>query len=88
MLIGGGTEMGFGYGGFDMGFGAFEIIFIIVFVIVIGSFIVTAVKGISTWNKNNQSPRLSVLAVVVSKRTEVTHHSHANASDATWSAWI
>lgn len=37
--------MGFGYGGFDMGFGAFEIIFIIVFVIVIGAFIVTAVKG-------------------------------------------
>ena len=38
--------MGFGYGGFDMGFGAFEIIFIIVFVIVIGSFIVTAVESV------------------------------------------
>ena len=75
--------MRFGYGGFDMGFGAFEIMFTIVFVIVIGTFIVTAVKGISTWNKNNQSPHLSVSAVIVSKRTEVTHHSHANAGDST-----
>lgn len=58
--------MGFDYGGFDMGFDAFEIMFTIVFVIVIGAFTVMAVKGISTWNKNNQSPRLSVLAVIVS----------------------
>lgn len=76
-------RMGFDYGGFGMGFGAFEVIFTIVFVIVIGMFVVTAVKGIGTWNKNNHSPRLSVAAAIVSKRTEVTHHSHANAGDAT-----
>lgn len=75
--------MGFGYGGFSMGFGVFEIMFIIVFIIVIGALIVTAVQGISTWNKNNRSPRLSVSAVIVAKRTEVRHHSHANAGDAT-----
>lgn len=75
--------MGFGYSRFDMGFGAFEAMFTIVFVIVIGVFVVAAVKGVSTWNKNNHSPRLSVSAVIVSKRTEVTHHSHANAGDAT-----
>lgn len=80
--------MGFGYGGFDMGFGAFEIMFTIVFVIVIGAFIVTAVKGISTWNKNNQSPRSSASAVLVSKRTEVTHHNHANCWRCDWCAWI
>ena len=35
-------------------------------------------KGISAWNKNNQSPRLSVPAVVVSRSGQsVTHHSHA-----------
>lgn len=72
-----------GYGGFDMGFGIFEVMFCIIFVMVIGFFIVSAVKGISTWDKNNHSPRLSVPAVLVSKRTEVTHHSHANAGDAT-----
>ncbi|MDO5336361.1 MAG: DUF2500 domain-containing protein [Eubacteriales bacterium] len=73
----------FGYGGFDMGSGAFEILFPTVFIIVIVGFIVITVKGIGTWNKNNHSPRLSVSATVVSKRTEVTHHRHANAGDAT-----
>lgn len=75
--------MGFGYSRFDTGFGAFEVMLTIVFVIVIGVFVVAAVKGVSTWDKNNHSPRLSVSAVIVSKRAEVTHHSHANAGDAT-----
>ena len=61
--------MGFGFG-FDM----FYIMFIIVFMLVIGTFIITAVKGIGQWNKNNNSPRLTVRAVVVSKRTDVSHH--------------
>ena len=41
-----------------------------------------AARGISTRNKNNHSPRLTVSAVVVSRRTKVSHHSHANAGDA------
>ena len=64
--------MGFGYG-FDM----FSIMFIIVFIIVIGMFGVTAIKGIGQWNKNNNSPRLTVPATVVAKRTNVSHHNHA-----------
>ena len=64
--------MGFGYG-FDM----FSIIFSIVFIIVIGMFVVTAIKGIGQWNKNNNSPRLTVPATVVAKRTNVSHHNHA-----------
>ena len=63
--------------------GGFEIMFTLVFVIIIGVFVVTAVKGLRQWNKNNQSPRLSVTASVVSKRTNVSHHSHLNAGDAT-----
>lgn len=59
--------------GFGM-FNAFGIMFTIVFVLVIGTFIVIAVKGISQWNKNNHSPRLTVPATVVAKRTEVSHH--------------
>lgn len=74
--------MGFWYGGFDMGFGIFEIMFFSVFVIFIIFFVAGAVKGIGTWNKNNHAPCLSVLAEIVSKRTEITHHSHANAGDA------
>lgn len=71
--------MGFGYGGFDTGFGVFEVIFFIVCALVIGTFIAIIVKGISTWNKNNNSPRLTVAAKIVSKRTNISHHSHTNA---------
>lgn len=69
--------MGFGFG---MGFDMFSIMFTIVFVLVIGTFIVTAVKGIGQWNKNNNSPKLTVPATVVSKRTNVTRHHHGGAN--------
>ncbi|HJB45504.1 MAG TPA: DUF2500 domain-containing protein [Candidatus Mediterraneibacter surreyensis] len=64
--------------GFDMGFGLFEIMFAIIFIIIVGTFIVAAVRGISTWNKNNHSPRLTVSAVIVAKRTDVSYHHHSN----------
>lgn len=75
--------MGFGMG-FNQGFGmfnAFGIMFTIVFVLVIGMFIVIAVKGIGQWNKNNHSPRLTVPATVVAKRTNVSHHRHGGVND-------
>lgn len=69
--------MGFGFG---MGFDMFGIMFTIVFVLVIGIFIVTAVKGIGQWNKNNHSPRLTVPATIVAKRTHVSRHHHGGAN--------
>ena len=33
------------------------------------------------WNKNNHSPRLSVPAAVVAKRTDISHSDAANAGD-------
>ena len=66
--------------GFGMGVDMFGIMFTIVFVLVIGTFIVTAIKGIGQWNKNNNSPRLTVPATVVSKRTNVTRHHHGGAN--------
>ena len=68
----------FGFSGFGTGFTIFQIMFTLVFVIVIGMFIVIAVKGISQWNKNNHSPRLTVPATIVAKRTSVSHHHHHN----------
>ena len=68
----------FGFSGFDTGFTVFQILFTLVFVLVVGMFIVTAVKGIGQWNKNNHSPRLTVPATVVAKRTNVSHHYHHN----------
>ena len=69
--------------GFGMGIDMFNIMFVLVFGIVIVMFIVTAVKGIGTWHKNNNSPRLTVEATVVSKRQNTSVHHHNNAGDAT-----
>ena len=71
------------FGSFGVGFGLFGAMFTVVFVIVVGIFIVTIVRGIGTWNKNNHSPRLTVTATVVSKRMNVSHHSHGMAGDIT-----
>ena len=65
--------MGFG---FNMGFGLFQIMFSLVFIFVFGMILVTAVKGISQWNRNNHSPQLTVPATVIAKRTNVSHHHH------------
>lgn len=56
----------------------FGLMFVIIFVIVVGTFFVTAVKGIRQWNKNNNSPSLTVPATVVSKRTHVSHRNGVN----------
>ena len=64
-------------------FQVFDIIFPIVFALVLGMIIFTLVQGIMTWHKNNQSPRLTVEATVVAKRMNVEHHNHHNATDAT-----
>lgn len=64
--------------GFGMGFDLFQIMFTLTFLLVIGMFIFTAVKGIGEWNKNNHSPRLTVPATVVAKRTNVSRHSGTN----------
>lgn len=48
----------------------------IIFVIVIGSILYSVFKGVGEWQKNEQSPRLSVPAVVTSKRIDVTKRSN------------
>lgn len=64
-----------------MGFGMFNVMFFLVFALIVGTFIVAAVRGISQWNKNNNSPRLTVEATVVTKRTNVSHHQHHHGTD-------
>lgn len=58
--------------------GGFEIIFFAMFGLILCMFVVTLVRGLSQWNKNNHSPRLSVGAVITGKRTSVSHHHHNN----------
>lgn len=62
-----------GFGMFDAGFTVFQIMFFLVFGIVLFVFISSAVTGLRRWNRNNQSPRLTVPASVVAKRTQVGH---------------
>lgn len=68
--------MGFGFG-FDLMSAVVPIFFLVVLAIIVMSF----AKGISQWNKNNHSPRLTVEATVVSKRAEVSHHHHGNVGE-------
>lgn len=72
-------SMGFGMGGFhSLMFTIVPIFIIVIFVAVVGMFVVTAVRGAMTWSKNNASPKLTVPARVVAKRTSVTHHHSQN----------
>lgn len=62
------------FGNFMFSFGP---IFIgIIFIIVIGGFLFALISGIKQWRKNEQSPRLSVPAIVKAKRTNVSRHTH------------
>ena len=62
--------------GFDVTFSIMRIMVPVIFVLVFGIIIVAMVRGIGEWNKNNHSPKLSVPAKVVSRRTAVSHHHH------------
>ena len=62
--------------GFGVTFSIMRIMVPVIFVLVFGIIIVAMVRGIGEWNKNNHSPKLSVPAKVVSRRTAVSHHHH------------
>jgi hypothetical protein len=51
------------------------------FVVVLGIIIVTAVRGIAQWSRNNNSPVLCVFATMVAKRTNTSHHHHHDANN-------
>ena len=59
-------------------FSAMEIMFPIVFTLILLVFVVALIRGFSTWHKNNQSPRLTVEALVVAKREDTIHHANQN----------
>lgn len=61
--------------GFNM-FSVMGIIFPVFFLLIASVFIITIFKGISQWSSNNKEPVLSVAATLVTKRTNVSRHSH------------
>lgn len=62
-------------------FDIIEMLFPIMFLIIFVMIVIIFVKGIATWNKNNNSPRLTVSAKIVGKRQNTTHNSQPNAGD-------
>ena len=72
---------GFGFGGFDLFSTLVPIFFGIVFAFVIGMMIAMFVHIVKEKRKNDASPRLSVPATVVTKRTNVSHRHHRGAND-------
>ena len=56
--------------------GLFSFMFPLMFILVFGIFIFAFVKSVGEWSKNNNSPRLTVNAKVVDKRTSTHHHNH------------
>ena len=53
-----------------------EAMFYLVFFLVFGMFIFVFVKNIGEWVNNNNSPRLTVDARIVDKRSHTSHHHH------------
>lgn len=52
-----------------------ESFFVIPFLLVSAIIVIAFVRMVVRWNENNHSPRLTVQANVVSKRTEISRHS-------------
>lgn len=74
------SEDGFFYG--DMGVvgfmdKVFPILFMIIFFIILGCFVVNIVSSIMQWSKNNKQPIVPTNATVVSKRLSISHHNNS-----------
>ncbi len=63
---------------FNFIFDIFPYLFIGIFALSFGMILFVLIKGIGQWNKNNHSPRLTVNALIVAKRTQVSHGAGRN----------
>lgn len=73
-----------GFNSFDNFMFSFGPTFItLVFIVVIGGFIFVLIKNIGQWQTNNNSPKLTVPAEVVTKRTKTSGGS-GDTSASTW----
>ena len=74
---------------FDSMFRFSQIFMIVMFVLVFSVFIFVFVRIFKTWRKNEKSPRLTVPATVVTKRTHYSshHHHHGHATHHTSSSY-
>lgn len=69
------------YGGAGFMFGIFPILFFLIFLLILGIIIYSLSQRVKQNHRNNNSPVLTVEAVVTSKRTDVSGHRHNYAAD-------
>lgn len=83
-----GTAGFFGFGGGFNDFGGFGFFGLIPMVVFFGFILVftligiQVIKGLLEWNRNNNSPKVTTQARVVTKRTNVSHHHNAGMNNA------
>ncbi|WP_449538811.1 DUF2500 domain-containing protein [Ferdinandcohnia sp. Marseille-Q9671] len=65
----------------EMMFTIVPVLVMVGFIMVIGLILVNVGKGVSQWKKNEDSPKLSVPAIVKTKRTHVSRHTHHHGGD-------
>ena len=57
---------------------AFDVLFFLAFFTILAMVVISMLRSLLQWNKNNHSPRLTVPATVVTKRSSTSHsHHHA-----------
>lgn len=61
-----------------MFFSGFLILFTLMLLLILGMFLFIVIRSVSQRNANNGSPRLTVIATVVSKRMDVSYRSTEN----------
>lgn len=71
---------------FDFGYSVSTVFFFLVFAVILAVIVTVAVRGFGEWTKNNASPRLTVDASVVSRRTNVSRRTGAAGPNGTMSA--
>ena len=71
--------MEFGFPG--VGFVVAEMLFSFLFFLIATFIVITLIRGLGQWNRNNNAPRLTVNALVVAKRQDVSAHMRHNAGD-------
>lgn len=70
----------------NVGFNLMSLMFPLMFLLVFGMIAFIIIQGLCRWNKNNKSPRLTVEAKIISKRSDIRRirsgtnnmHSHSH----------
>ena len=64
------------FGGSGFMFSVMPVFVIIFFIVFIGLIIWQVARGVGQWNRNNNSPILTVEATIVAKRSDVSYYHH------------